>query len=106
MGAKLPIAGKRVLGVRSVGFHASNDTRYVRGIGSTVEFAGYPAALPLGLAFGDDEGVIVTKLGKRVGGKAATHNDAVIIWPDGDRRIWCRIANGKLVSLELGLPPT
>jgi hypothetical protein len=106
MGAKFSIAGKRVLGVRSVGFHASKDTRYIRGIGSSVEFAGYPATLPLGLAFGDAEAAIVKKLRQRVGGKATTHNDAIIIWPDGDRRIWCRIANGKLVSLELGLPPT
>jgi hypothetical protein len=106
MGAKFLIAGKRALGVRSVGFHANKDAKYIRGIGSAVEFAGYPAALPHGLAFGDDEDAIVKKLGKRIGGKPATHNDAIIIWPDGERRIWCRIANGKLVSLELGLPPT
>jgi hypothetical protein len=105
LGAKFVIAGKRALGVSSVGFHANKDTRYIRGIGSSVEFAGYPAALPHGLAFGDGEAAIVKKLAKSVGGKAATRNDSIIIWPDGDRRIWCRIANGKLVSLELGLRP-
>jgi hypothetical protein len=100
MGAKLVLAGKRVLGVRSVEFHANKQRSYIRGIGGEVEFAGYPAALPFGVAFGESQDAVVGKLG------TPERRDAEhVMCRDGKLRIYCRFARGKLVAIDVGLPP-
>jgi hypothetical protein len=100
MGVKLPVGDKRVMGVDSVCFYASKQRSYIRGIGSEVEFVGYPAALPLGLAFGDAKVAVVKRLGK-----PSSADDGGAIWRDAKRRISCKFASGKLVQVDIGLPP-
>ncbi|HEY1548160.1 MAG TPA: hypothetical protein VGG28_10070 [Kofleriaceae bacterium] len=96
MGAK--ISG--VLAVRSVAFHANKHRSYIRGIGGEVEFVGYPAALPFGVEFGASQDVVAGKLDVNVERDADS-----IRWRDGKRRIYCRFARGKLVEIDVGLPP-
>lgn len=97
MGTNMQIDGKKQLGVDGVYFFAAKQKSYIRGIGAEVEFAGYPAKLPHGLAFGDARAAVAKKLGKPE--STYEHND---FWTTREGyRLRCEFAKGKLVELSI-----
>lgn len=99
MGSKFEIEGKHQLGVEHVSFFASKQKAYIRGIGAEVAFVGYPGQLPHGLEFGDTRQAVAKKLGK-----PADKSDDMDEWRLApNRRLVCRFARGKLVSIDVGV---
>jgi len=97
MGAKLEIAGKPQLGVDAVWFYAAKQRSYIRGIGATVEFAGFPGKLPRGLVLGEPRAAVANKLGKPSSTYEATDS-----WRSKGIQLSCGFAGGKLVELRIG----
>jgi hypothetical protein len=95
MGSKFDIDGKKVLGVSEVSFFADKRESYIRGIGNSVAFVGFPAALPHGLSFGQSKIAVVGVLGK------PSSDDAELAqWQQAHLTIACHFINDKLVEMS------
>jgi hypothetical protein len=64
MGSRITIDGKQTLAVTEITFYAQGRQSYIRGIGTDVQFEGYPHDLPNGVRLGDAKGTVIEKLGK------------------------------------------
>lgn len=95
MGTKFPIGGTNQLGVDAVTFYAAGQESYVRGIGATVKFAGYPGPLPKDVRLGDTRAVVAEKLGP-----PKSSREDYDYWTTGSRRTSCQYAGDRLVMLR------
>jgi hypothetical protein len=98
MGAKFDIAGTKQLGVDAVWFYAAKQESYIRGMGTKVQFQGYPGKLPRGLALGMARADVAKLLGK----PKTTYEDTDYWYPTKQLQLNCEFKRGKLVELYIG----